>query len=130
MTDAEKREKVMKGLSICADDDETCSNCPYRDGISTFQCLTGLAKDALALLKEQEARLMTLEEVEEMAAKSDPDPICAEWSTGRMGWIVGSIHLLANMMKNGNRDIRAWTSRPTPEQMRDTPWEGGENHEK
>lgn len=112
------REKVIRGLEVhCSD--QSCIECPYQGRYCTME----LASDTLAILREQKARVMTLEEVEKMDAKSDPDPVYAEWSTGRTGWIVGSIHLLAAMMKNENRDIRVWTSRPTPEQMRDTKWE-------
>ena len=126
-----EREKVIAALEWCIE--KPCNpKCPYfsqEDKAQAYCLFKKIMPDALALLKEQEARVMTLEEVEEMAAKSDPDPICAEWSTGRTGWVVGSIHLVAAMMKNGNRDIRVWTSRPTPDQMRDTPWEGEEDHE-
>lgn len=112
------REKVMKGLECCASGD--CTPCPYTE----TRCQEHLCGDALALLKGQEPRVMTVEEVEEIAAKSDPDPVFGEWIMGGTGWIVGSIHQLADLMKNGYRNIRVWTSRPTPEQMRDTKWEG------
>lgn len=118
-----ERENVMRGLEACSSCLGSCSTeCPY---YSHTRSCTGvqLKKDALALLREQEPRVMTVDEVEEMAAKSDPDPVFAEWIMGGTGWIVGCIHLLADMMKNGY-NIRVWTSRPTPEQMRDTKWEG------
>lgn len=67
MTDAEKREKVIKGLEQCVgyedvDNNYTCiydgdinPNCPYggtgEDGES---CMTKMMRDALALLKAQE----------------------------------------------------------------------------
>ena len=55
MTD---REKVERGLERCAGTD--CTGCPYQ-GISP--CQNKLAEDALALLKEQEPRVLSWEEV-------------------------------------------------------------------
>lgn len=51
MDDAEKREKVIRGLELCACTD--CVGCPYR-GVSP--CQNKLAADALALLREQEPK--------------------------------------------------------------------------
>lgn len=51
------REKVIKGLHYCSND---CSRiCPYFDADG---CNALLARDALALLKEQERRINELEE--------------------------------------------------------------------
>ena len=55
------REKVIDGLEHCAEGG--CKGCPY-----AFDCLIAigaseLANDALELLKEQEPRVLTLEEV-------------------------------------------------------------------
>ena len=50
------REKVIKGLEICIDrvpGKYDCYECPYE--IDGNYCEINLAKDALALLKEQEA---------------------------------------------------------------------------
>ena len=44
-----EREKVIRGLELCASTD--CVGCPYR-GVSP--CQNKLAADALALLKDQE----------------------------------------------------------------------------
>lgn len=57
MNDAEKREKVMKGLECCAFGD--CSPCPYTE----TRCQEHLCGDAFDLLKEQEARVLSWEEV-------------------------------------------------------------------
>ena len=51
------REKVIKGLEICSDLEhyaQRCGECPYKSKITDFMCFK-LLKDALALLKEQEA---------------------------------------------------------------------------
>lgn len=52
MADAEKREKVIRGLESCLRlcDYNACRECPYGDGTPCK-----LLHDALALLKEQEA---------------------------------------------------------------------------
>lgn len=63
------REKVIKGLECCACmNGSACRECPYSSeciaGEATYQTGTAhLAADALELLKEQEPRVLTLEEV-------------------------------------------------------------------
>ena len=67
MADAEKREKVIRGLECCKwsrqnvkPEKNKCDECPYKDQniMSAFavwrSCTNVLAGDALALLKEQE----------------------------------------------------------------------------
>jgi len=50
------REKVINGLECCSQEIK-CGFCPYwNDDTEGFACSTNLAKDALALLKEQEHR--------------------------------------------------------------------------
>lgn len=50
-----EREKVIKGLECCAECGKCKSECPYAGkNNSMYGCTTRLAKDALALLKEQE----------------------------------------------------------------------------
>lgn len=63
MTEAEKREKVIRGLEAHANPKscETCAGeeCPYYNmggGFTGVTCSSILAVDALALLKEQEAK--------------------------------------------------------------------------
>ena len=48
-------EKVIKGLNCCSGSDPCANNCPYYDNCGkNYSCTSNLAKDALALLKEQE----------------------------------------------------------------------------
>ena len=59
------REKALKGLEHCSEmNGENCSKCPYQnEQLGNAPTCTGhLAHDALALLKEQEARIRELEE--------------------------------------------------------------------
>jgi hypothetical protein len=61
MNDAEKLEKVIRGLEACVCDSRLmqCANCPYHTDKS--RCVTTLMRDALAMLKEQEDRIKFLE---------------------------------------------------------------------
>lgn len=129
-----KREKVIRGLELCAYDPDpgqelkeirSCPECPYyRAG-----CSPQLIRDALALLNEQEPRVMTLEEVIKLndwiwvdykdgfngyEYKLDYDSDC-----DRVEWLDGA----TDGMEEYGKTWRCWTSRPTPEQMRETKWE-------
>ena len=112
-------EKVVKGL------EEEIHRAEYVDE-SYLDCVeVRLLRDALALLKEQEPRVMTREEVNKHAGSLDPDPIFVEWKGTRgTAWVAWSIYIIADMLNAGNRNVRAWTFRPSPEQMKNTPWEG------
>jgi hypothetical protein len=64
-------EKVIKGLECCTKKVciyiDTEKECPYCELCGEYEdafenCTTALAKDAIALLKAQEPRVMTLEE--------------------------------------------------------------------
>ena len=48
------REKVNKGLECCSTPGGNCAICPYEIVEGFAECTSALAKDALALLKEQE----------------------------------------------------------------------------
>ena len=89
MTD---REKVIKGLEICSEhgswhglnceDNEAYKDCPYR-GCETG-CVVTIAKDALALLKEQEAKQVVLYDKEEWLGLVCVCPDCkASWMTAK-----------------------------------------------
>ena len=55
------REKVMKGLEHCMHIDTVfCADCPY-DYADSSDCVVELAKNALELLKVQEAKIERLE---------------------------------------------------------------------
>lgn len=61
MTGMAEREKVIRGLESCItcdpDGSRECKKCPYRrKGITNEPCFNALHADALALLKEQEAK--------------------------------------------------------------------------
>lgn len=126
-------EKVIRGLELCAYDPDpgqelkeirSCPECPYyRAG-----CSPQLIRDALALLQEQEPRVMTLDEV-----IHSKDWIWYQWKNTHCGWAIAvncdgkwiewEDSTTDQLCKYGKK-WRCWTSRPTPEQMRDTPWKG------
>lgn len=146
MTDAEKREKVIRGLEChFTKGFVACKDCPYYpdeliyeddDDMEGTICEEKLAADALVLLKEQEARVMTKEEVlatpegvvvwmeENSESGTYIQPIV---STGN--GCLGNFYIGVGAYGVEMRERRFWTSRPSPEQMRDTPWKDAENEE-
>lgn len=59
------REKVVRGLECCTSVDWTalrpteepcCEACPYAEKRGTSECIYGLLKDALSLLREERVR--------------------------------------------------------------------------
>lgn len=146
-----KREKVMRGLEChSAHGFEMCCVCPYYpdeleyeddDGLEGVSCEEKLASDALTLLKEQEPRVMTIDET----IASHDNPVWLEENTlqGSYGaWgVVKGVHEKYNAVNIGgvrfgywprakyNISWRCWNARPSPEQMRETPWEGEKDAE-
>ena len=140
MANAEKCEKVVRGLECCIvrdpDAKRNCVECPYNhEGIITnAPCANGLMADALALLREQEPRVMTLEELQAIGTqwnRNTPPYIFVERrSFAESGWMSwGFMHDFVIVWgtinaKNYGSKWRVWTLQPTPEQMRETPWKG------
>ena len=144
MTDAEKREKVIKGLECCIYDD--CEKCDYKKGgclDNTKTFMNGLKRDAIALLKAQEPRVMTLEEIRDALKK----PLWKECKSGNKalytGWVLaydvqtgeGITGTRLGMAEPSGRVVwyklddygktwRCWISRPTDEQREKEPWNG------
>lgn len=132
------REKVIKGLECCTEycDDET--GCPYSvyeaDG---FECQEKLREDAIALLKEQMPRVMTLDEITDEYCDyvfvediSDPEYeyLLYAFPYGHDDIYVymimqDSIQMSAEYMSNSyNKTWRCWNTRPTDEQRVAEPW--------
>ena len=112
MTD---REKVIKGLECCDNDD--CDNCPYfRSCVENDfgTCRATLHRDALVLLKAQEPRVMTLEELSGIYVEFKGDLVPMSLPHFDLGKIICS-------MQDGW--CRLWSSKPSVEQREDTPWE-------
>ena len=147
-----KLEKVIKGLECCRRG--FCFACPYNDEIDeNTDCKQRWADDALALLKAQEPRLLTLEEMKAVSDKAKP--VCVETPDGVLRWAL--THPGIEPPKEGfnypggvlfnavdvNDEVydgdfycmtmpdgrphhlawRAWTSEPTEAEREATPWE-------
>ncbi len=122
------REKVIKGLeNIVSDMQEEINE--WRD-YSDSELSHGLTcdcewwyntaqklKDAIALLKAQEPRVMTLDE-----AKS---AFVIEYRSGKLKEVGMTILDLDVDPANAHYGViyRVWTARPTDEQREATPWE-------
>lgn len=105
---------------------DNCATCIYPGG---GDCLVSALRDALALLKAQVPRVMTLEEIREYLSDHDGDkkPLWLEWSTipALSGWVLASnVNDLMNChIDTYNIKWRPWTFRPTDEQKKAVKWE-------
>ena len=125
----EMREKVVKGLECCIlhdpDDKPRCESCPY-DGA----CQNRLKRDALKLLKAQEPRVLTLEEVKtaEVVFLEFQNVITIRIVDTWFGNGDGDIRLVGMdgaryMAKDAYNDSwRCWTAKPTEEQRKAAEW--------
>lgn len=130
-----KWEKVIQALELCIKGNEIhyCNKCPYK--ISDFNCDSkGFMKDALDLLKEQEPRVMTVEELRNDSGEAFYFETRAEML--RSCVIVNDtsndfVYLVCGLdddiywrdYRSYNITWRCWTSRPTQEQRKTVPWE-------
>ena len=128
-------EKVIKGLECCISD--RCHTCSYDINIDCpgFEPTPKtLLQDALELLKAQEARVMTVDEMNQL---SNGDTVWVELSDGRLlptmvedgtlmrwgyTWRICDEAFCAH--EEGECAARVWTSRPTDEQREAVKWDG------
>lgn len=112
-------EKVIKGLECCGYSHfmDKCQDCPY-DG---KDCFKRLKEDALALLKAQEPRVITIADFENNHDVDDLGYLNAwvDYKDGNLcGWATICVRDVGEFV-----DVRRyWTSRPTDEQKEATPW--------
>lgn len=147
----DKKEKVMKGLACCKEGvtigEEfpyepkiSCENCPYEPMHADPQaknCLEQLCADALELLKEQEPKVLALEE---LSTDLENQFLWVEACDGRMYHMeVLAVHLstsgvtdidfnlptcfLELSTNNMGKKWRPWTSCPTDEQREAVSWQ-------
>lgn len=130
------REKVIKGLECCAFSKrgDKCEQCPYFSGCETeYGAFVELAHDALALLKAQEMRVMTLEEVNALDwdyCYLEQERLPGKEYRGMLGkyimtcvtWPSITAAKISYSAENYGRTWRCWTSRPTDEQREAVPW--------
>ena len=130
MTEQEKREKVIKGLEqFIADFKPFCGN--KADWQRVY--------DALALLKEQEPRVMTIESIQMrtpiwIETRKKSKYLYTGWAlayerqvgegiTGeRLGMADPSGRMHWWRVDDHTKSWRCWTSRPTDEQREAIPW--------
>lgn len=114
-------DEVIKALECCIDETKCGSECPYWD--DNGNCRSNMEADALALLKAQEPRVMTLEELRKYSG-----PVWVEWRDKRYeydnGWEVATFNenYAADGETYNGKEYRYWTAKPTDEQREATPW--------
>ena len=127
MSDQDKREKVIKGLECCGYTRfmDKCQECPY-DG---KDCFKRLKTDTLALLKAQEPRVMTENDMRE----AEPGAVifCEQRDEVRTyltpmikydDGVFESRFLGAGPEAAQLANVRFWTSRPTDERREAEVW--------
>jgi hypothetical protein len=129
------REKVIKGLECCSKGDSAdCDNCNYHGAMTDVPCESTLMRDALALLKAQEPRVMTLEEVNALDwdyCYLEQERLPGKEYRGMLGkyimtcvtWPSITAAKISQGKDNYGRTWRCWTSRPTDAQREATQWE-------
>ena len=142
-------EKVIKGLECCFDVQSewkdkiwACPTCPYaKDDGEPCETLAPLLNEALTLLKAQEPRVLTLDEVIQWEGafwleyiEEDSDYLCC-W--GYAFFSCASQNAIELIVRDGYRPLysfirneygarwRCWSARPSDEQRRATPWDVG-----
>ena len=119
------REKVIKGLQIereCVSRDcnRDCGNC---DLVQERDWLLSIYDGALALLKEQEARELSVDEWREWKANPNRNPICELWENDTSPiWVLypNNVSELALLMGK----LKLFTGKPTLEQCKAVKWDG------
>lgn len=132
-------EKTIQGLEICKQDGKLCfteTECPYQKVFP--KCCQALMADALSLLGTQGPRVMTLTEafdaeVAWLERYANPDDgvepiiqpvIIRYYENGYWQCFIEQDESadLSLFLDGFGTEFRFWTSRPTDEQRRVTPW--------
>lgn len=131
-------EKVLKGLEAHATASGCMKNCPYWR-IEKLDCSQELAADAFALLKAQQPRVLTVEEVQTVPKnsviwyeindavfgrkfdlwpfiRSDDDWFSPEFPTGRQMFDE------SDKLDYGKK-FRCWSARPTNKERKAVKWD-------
>ena len=142
------KAEIMNALNRCEPYvvPACCCGCPYNDCWDTKdECITQLHSDAFGLLKAQEPRVMSVQEVKQLKhgvlvayearglrlgddGKHHMTIVChaAEFETidsRGVIWFHGGIGIEG--FKNYGRVFRVWTSLPTEEQRKEAKWSAG-----
>lgn len=130
------RENVLKWLEICGENDGCSDDCPYGDEGATFNCRSKLMADAIALLKEQEPRILDWDEIRnypvvygEFRGVKDIYPLiitidswgrCLSWNPGIN---ISKEFILLVSDEEDRKNTRCWDKMPTEEQRKAVKWE-------
>ena len=146
------KEKLIRAMEYCTaditpvDENDECLGdvCPFKEGgYESGDCQENMIRAALALLREQEARVMDAEEVARLTEETYQWLWIEEiqnitWNLHCLRAFVYSKHPDTGefyILANGYRDIvklegdeygktwRCWTSRPTEEQRKAVRWD-------
>ena len=137
-----EREKVIKGLRCCRDIhigatlEDSCNICPYQVDYGRTCYADELFHDAIALLKAQEPRVMTLQEA--LGAEVNVDQCWLEVKGIKQIYLADAVvcpeHTeRADIQRWGASDCqlpldlygaywRMWTAKPTDEQREAASW--------
>lgn len=132
------REKVIKGLEKIAEFFKARGDMAVGDGKMLLSWMRAV-EDAIALLKAQEPRVLTLEEAREalktdtviwLEVRCDNEVYACLRMRGKDYFVVENDELLNvddfeqdTYGKDYGSNVRCWSSRPTDEQREATPWE-------
>ncbi|MBR4457600.1 MAG: hypothetical protein IKS31_01440 [Clostridia bacterium] len=136
------REKVLLALEHHKKT-AVCNGCPYAEDDDTHEGYCPVYDDALALLREQEPRVMTLEEVikhyslppvfvDDLGAQEDylqdiaplyfDFPQCDSWVVHWRGY-QSVRKYIEDWKASYGQKWRCWTARPTDEQREAVKWD-------
>ena len=130
--DESKRKQYIRVLRIAANHAD--------DGMITVS--VDEVREIIDLLTEQEPRVLSKSEAEQYVTHgitdgySETPPLYVEYQKPQryyLKWVT--LETAYSWMTDYGTssvygsELRFWTSRPTPEQMRDTPWEGDSDAE-
>ena len=132
-----EREKTIKGLECCGAT-MNCNECPYDSEMGA--CFSSLKADALKLLKEQEAKVLTVDQLEDALDTVVwlETPVSENFADG-YSLIMAYSHKYGYMFfdspfgDNPSQDRleyseygkswRCWDKRPTDEQRKAVKWD-------
>lgn len=129
------REKVIKGLEWCMNEKHDCyreKGCPYENEGEDIGCKYALHRDALALLKAQEPRLLRLDEIKMLGLMWHESHngfvqpvICQNYEYGvdRSVEFIMVHGTICNSINTFGKLWRVWTSKPTDAQRMAVKWE-------
>ena len=131
----ENIEKVIKCLELCRKFTDSCEGCPYENVPAVENCMLTMHGDALELLKEQEARILDWDELEDWGNaiwfEDKDEHECYVALIANVGTYdakftnvePGNIHSLDFMRDFYMKEWRCWSARPTIKQRQAVKWE-------